>query len=136
MKEIEELSFPENVRYADDHEWARKVDGEKVRVGISDYAQDQLGDIVFVEMPEVGATFAKGQECGTLESVKAVAEIYSPVSGEVTAVNGALEESPGLVNQAPYTEGWILEVRINNPSDWDELMTRDAYLEMLKGIEK
>jgi glycine cleavage system H protein len=136
MKEIDELSFPESVRYADDHEWAQKVDAEKMRIGISDYAQDQLGDIVFVDMPEVGATFAKGQECGTLESVKAVAEIYAPVSGEVIAVNEALEESPGLVNQAPYTEGWIIEVRPNNPSDWDALMARDAYLEMLKGIEK
>jgi glycine cleavage system H protein len=136
MKEIEELSFPESVRYADDHEWAQKLNAEKMRVGISDYAQDQLGNIVFVEMPEVGAIFVKGQECGTLESVKAVAEMYAPISGEVIAVNEALEESPGLVNQAPYTEGWILEVRPNNPSDWDELMTRDAYLEMLKGIEK
>ena len=136
MKEIHELSFPENLRYADDHEWAQQVDGEMVRVGISDYAQAQLGDIVFVEVPELGATFVKGQECGTLESVKAVAEIYAPMGGEVTAVNGSLEESPGLVNQAPYAEGWIFEVRPNNRSDWDELMTRDAYLEMLKGIEK
>jgi glycine cleavage system H protein len=136
MKEIDELSFPESLRYADDHEWAQKIDGEKMRVGISDYAQDQLGDIVFVEMPEVGAIFAKGQECGTLESIKAVAEIYAPVSGEVTAVNEALEESPGLVNQAPYTEGWILEVRPSNPADWDELMTREVYLEMLKGMER
>jgi glycine cleavage system H protein len=136
MKEIEELSLPENVRYADDHEWAQKVDGDTMRVGISDYAQDQLGDIVFVEMPELGATFARGQECGTLESIKAVAELYAPVSGEVIAVNEALEESPELVNQAPYTEGWILEVRSNNPSEWDELMTMDTYLEMLKGVEK
>jgi len=136
MKEIDELSFPENVRYADDHEWAMKLDPQRTRVGISDYAQDQLGDIVFVEMPEVGATFAKGEECGTLESVKAVAEMYAPVSGEVVAVNQALEDSPGLVNQAPYTDGWILELRPNNPAEWDELMPRDAYLEMLKGIEK
>jgi glycine cleavage system H protein len=136
MKEIDELSFPENVRYAEDHEWAQKLGPERTRVGISDYAQDQLGDIVFVEMPEVGATFAKGEECGTLESVKAVAEMYAPVSGEVVAVNQVLEDSPGLVNQAPYTDGWILEVRPNNPAEWDELMARDAYLEMLKGIEK
>jgi glycine cleavage system H protein len=136
MKEINELSLPENVRYADDHEWAQKLEGEKIRVGISDYAQDQLGDIVFVEMPEVGATFAKGEECGTLESVKAVAEMYLPMGGEVIAVNQALEDSPGLVNEAPYTDGWILEVQSTNPAEWDELMTRDAYVEMLKGLQK
>ena len=135
MKEIDELSFPEDVRYAEDHEWAQKVDGEKMRVGISDYAQDQLGDIVFVEMPEVGASFEKGQECGTLESVKAVAEMYLPVGGEIIAVNKALEDSPGQINASPYTEGWILEVRPTDPSQWETLMTREAYLEMLRGIE-
>jgi glycine cleavage system H protein len=135
MKEIDELSFPEDVRYAEDHEWAQKVDGGKMRVGISDYAQDQLGDIVFVEMPEVGASFEKGQECGTLESVKAVAEMYLPVSGEIIAVNKALEDSPGQINASPYTEGWILEVRPTDPSQWETLMSREAYLEMLRGIE-
>lgn len=135
MKEIDDLTFPENVRYAEDHEWAQPVDGGKVRVGISDYAQDQLGDIVFVEMPEVGAVFEKGQVCGTLESVKAVAEMYIPVSGEILAVNEALEDSPGLVNESPYSDGWILEVKASNPSEWETLMTRKAYLEMLKGIE-
>ena len=83
MKEINELEVREDVRYSDDHEWAQKLDGKKVRVGISDYAQDQLGDIVFVEVPEVGASFKKGEEVGTLESVKAVAEIIHPVSGKV-----------------------------------------------------
>ena len=135
MKEISELKLPEDVRYSDDHEWAKKVDGGKVRVGISDYAQDQLGDIVFVEVPEVGSTFAKGEEVGTLESVKAVAQVFIPVGGKVVAVNGALEESPQLVNQAPYGDGWIVEVTPSNPSEWDGLMTRDAYLEMLKGLE-
>jgi glycine cleavage system H protein len=136
MKEIDELSFPEDVHYAEDHEWALKVDGEKMRVGISDYAQDQLGDIVFVEMPEVGASFEKGQECGTLESVKAVAEMYLPVGGEIIAVNKALEDSPGQINESPYTDGWILEVKPTDPSQWETLMTREAYLEMLRGIEK
>jgi glycine cleavage system H protein len=136
MKEIDELSFPEDLHYAEDHEWAQKLDGERVRVGISDYAQDQLGDIVFVDMPEVGTIFGKGQECGTLESVKAVAEMYLPVSGEVVAVNEALEDLPGLVNEAPYTDGWILEVRPSDLSEWEALMPREAYLEMLKGIEK
>lgn len=134
MKEIDQLGFPEEVRYAEDHEWAQQADGGKIRVGISDYAQDQLGDIVFVEMPEVGTVFEKGQVCGTLESVKAVAEMYIPLSGEVLAVNEALEDSPGLVNESPYTNGWILEVKATKPSEWDSLMTREAYLEMLKGI--
>lgn len=136
MKELEELSFPEDVRYAEDHEWAQKSDGEKVRVGISDYAQDQLGDIVFIEMPEVGTVFEKGQVCGTLESVKAVAEMYIPLSGEILAFNEALEDSPGLVNESPYSDGWILEVKPSNPSEWETLMIREAYLEMLKGIER
>jgi len=136
MREISELNLPEDVRYTDDHEWAKNLGGEKFRVGITDYAQDQLGDIVFVEVPEVGSTFAKGEEFGTLESVKAVAPVYLPVSGEVVAVNAALEESPQLVNQAPYGEGWIVEVTAANPSEWDGLMARDAYLEMLKGLEK
>jgi glycine cleavage system H protein len=134
MKEISELLLPDDVRYSDDHEWARMVDEGRVRVGISDYAQNQLGDIVFVEMPEVGVAFARGEECGTLESVKAVAQVLIPVGGEVVAVNGSLEESPQLVNQDPYHDGWILEVVPSDPSDWDGLMTRDAYLEMLKGL--
>jgi len=135
MKELGELSFPEEVRYSEDHEYARQVGGEKVRVGISDYAQDQLGDIVFVEMPEVGAVFQKGQVCGTLESVKAVAELYIPMSGEVIAINEALEDSPGLVNESPYSDGWILELTPANAAEWEALMTQEAYLEMLKGHE-
>ena len=136
MKEISELSLPEDVRYTEDHEWAKRLGGEKVRVGITDYAQDQLGDIVFVDVPEVGSTFARGEEFGTLESVKAVAPVYLPVSGEIVEVNETLEESPQLVNQAPYEEGWIVEVTASDPSEWDGLMARDAYLEMLKGLQK
>jgi len=135
MKEIEELSFPEDVRYTRDHEWAKKLEGSKALVGITDYAQDQLGDIVFVEAPEVGSAFKKGEEFGTLESVKAVAPVYMPLSGKILAVNGALEESPGLVNEAPYTDGWLLEVEAADFSELDGLMDRDAYLEMLKGLE-
>lgn len=136
MKEINELSLPGDVRYTKDHEWAKKLDGVKFRVGITDYAQDQLGDIVFVEVPEVGSTFSKGEEFGTLESVKAVAPVYLPVSGEIAAVNEALEDSPQLVNQAPYNDGWIVEVTATNPSEWDELKARDAYHEMLKGLQE
>jgi len=134
LKEISELNLPDDVRYAEDHEWARP-EGDKVKVGINDYAQDQLGDIVFVELPQVGDTFKKDEEFGTVESVKAVSELYMPVGGEILAVNTVLEESPELVNESPYKDGWMLEVKPNNPDDWDALMTREIYLEMLKGVE-
>lgn len=134
MKEISELILPDDVRYAEDHEWARP-EGEKVRVGIDDYAQDQLGDVVFVELPQVGDTFAKDEEFGTVESVKAVSELYMPIGGEILAVNTALEESPELVNSDPYDGGWMIDVMPNNPDDWDTLMTKDDYIESLKGEE-
>lgn len=132
MKEISELILPDDVRYADDHEWARPENGV-VRIGISDYAQDQLGDIVFVELPEAGAIFEKGQEFGTIESVKVVSEMYMPVSGEIMAVNENLEETPELINQDPYNEGWIVEVKPADTSEIDDLMTKDEYLSMLEG---
>lgn len=132
MKEIDALNLPENVRYSNDHEWV-EAGKDTVKVGISDYAQDQLGDIVFVELPEVGASFEKGDEFGTVESVKAVSELYMPVSGKVVAVNPALEDAPELVNKSPYTEGWIIEVNLSDPSQVDELLSSTAYLEMLKG---
>jgi len=132
MKELNELSFPDDVRYAESHEWARS-EGDRVKVGITDYAQDQLGDIVFVELPEVGETFDKGEEFGTVESVKAVSELYLPVAGEVVAVNASLEESPEKVNNTPYGDGWMIEVKADNPSELDGLMSKEAYLETLKG---
>jgi len=134
MKEISELELPEDVRYAEDHEWARP-EGEKIRVGISDYAQDQLGDVVFVELPQEGESFAKGDEFGSVESVKAVSELYMPVGGEILATNKLLEESPELVNKSPYQDGWMIEIKPNNQSELDSLMDRDAYLEMLKGLK-
>jgi glycine cleavage system H protein len=133
MKEISELNLPEDVRYADDHEWAR-LDGEKVRIGIDDYAQDQLGDIVFVELPNVGDTFAKGDEFGTVESVKAVAELFIPVGGEVLAVNTELEEAPELVNTAPYEAGWMIEIKPSDPAEMDSLMDKPAYLKLLQDL--
>ena len=121
MKEITELELPDDLRYADDHEWA-KSEGEQLRVGVSDYAQDQLGDIVFVELPQPGSTFSKGEEFGTVESVKAVAELYMPVGGEIVTVNKALEDSPELLNKSPYQEGWIIQVKPSDPSELDALM--------------
>ena len=135
MKEISELILVDDVRYAEDHEWVR-VEGDAVRVGISDYAQDQLGDITFVELPEVGDVFDKGDEFGTLESTKAVSELYAPVGGEVTAVNSALEDSPDLVNKSPYKDGWMIELRPADPDEIQELMNREAYLEYLESQEE
>jgi glycine cleavage system H protein len=132
MKELSELNFPDDVRYAESHEWARS-EGDRIKAGISDYAQDQLGDIVFVELPEKGETFGKGEAFGTVESVKAVSELYMPVGGEVMAVNAALEESPEKVNNAPYSDGWMIEIKPQNPSELDALLTTAAYLETLKG---
>ena len=134
MKEISELNLPDDMRYTEDHEWAR-LEGESVRIGISDYAQDQLGDIVFVELPQVGDTYEKGKEFGTVESVKAVAELYMPIGGEVLATNTVLEDSPDLLNENPYNDGWMIEIKPSDPTEFDELMAKDAYIEMLKGLE-
>ena len=134
MKELNELSLPDDLRYTEDHEWTRS-EGGKIVAGISDYAQDQLGDIVYVELPQVGARFQKGEEFGTVESVKAVSELYMPIAGEILAVNTALEDAPGLVNEKPYEDGWMLEIKPSDPSEFETLMTRDAYFELLKGIE-
>lgn len=131
MKEISELNFPANLSYSNDHEWAQKT-GETVKIGVSDYAQDQMGDIVFVEMPEVGDTFEKGDEFGTLESVKAVSEAFIPLGGEVVAVNDALEDAPELVNEDPYAS-WIIEIRPSDESEFNELLSRDDYMKLLQG---
>ena len=132
MKELNELNFPAEALYTESHEWAR-AEGDQVKVGISDYAQDQLGDIVFVELPEVGETFGKGEEFGTVESVKAVSELYMPVAGEIVAVNSSLEDAPEKVNNTPYGDGWMIEIKPEDPSSIDELLNHDAYLEKLKG---
>jgi glycine cleavage system H protein len=130
MKELHELHLPDIVRYAEDHEWAT-MSGDTVKIGVSDYAQDQLGDIVYVEMPEPGETFARGETFGTLESVKAVSELYMPMAGEVVAVNEALADGPELINEDPYA-GWIIEIRPSDPTEYDRLMSAQAYLAMLE----
>jgi len=132
MKAISELNLPEDVRYTHDHEWAKK-NGDVVRMGISDYAQDQLGDIVFVELPEVGSSFDKGEEFGTVESVKAVSELYMPIGGEVTAINDALADAPELVNSDPYDGGWMMEIKTSDPAELEALKSKADYLEILKG---
>lgn len=132
MTEIRKLILPEDARYTNDHEWTRK-EGYIMRIGISDYAQAQLGDIVFVELPRVGDTFGQNEEFGLLEAVKAISELYMPVGGEIIAVNNALKNAPNLVNSDSYSDGWILDVNPNDPAEFDALMEKNAYLEMLKG---
>ncbi len=132
MKEIEDLTFPEDVKYTQDHEWSKLANG-RVTIGLSDFAQDQLGEIVFVELPQVGDTFDKGDEFGSVESVKAVSEIYIPISGEVVEINGALEDAPELINQDCYQGGWIIRVKPEDLSQLDDLMDKAAYIDMLKG---
>ena len=131
-KEIDELNLPESIRYAEDHEWAR-IDGEKVVVGLDDYAQDQLGDIVFVELPQVGDSFNQKEVFATVESVKAVSECYLPVGGEIVSVNGELEDAPELVNNDPYGQGWFVEVKPKDLSEMDILMTNEQCRRALKG---
>ncbi len=123
------MNIPEELRYSPDHEWVR-VEGTRVRVGITDYAQDALGDIVFVDLPGVGSTVEAGGQLGELESTKSVSEIYAPVAGTVTAVNGALAEGPERINQDPYGEGWICELELSADADAGSLLDAAAYGEL------
>ena len=131
MKELNELNLPDDVRYTEDHEWAQKT-GKTVKIGVSDYAQDQLGDIVFVEFPEIGDVFEKGEEFGSLESVKAVSELFMPIGGEVVATNEALEDAPELINEECY-DNWIVEIKPSDVAELKELMSAEEYIDMLKG---
>jgi glycine cleavage system H protein len=126
-KAIGDLVFPDDVRYTDDHEWAGQ-EGENVKVGITDYAQDQLGDIVFVELPEVGSSYAAGEEFGTLESVKAVSELYMPIGGEIVGINEELTDAPERVNSDPYGGGWMILIKPGDAADFKALKDRSAYL--------
>lgn len=113
-------------RYTKDHEWIR-VDGEEGLMGITSYAAEQLGDVVFVELPEVGKSFKQGDEMAVVESVKAASEVYAPVSGEIVAVNDALEDEPGKVNEAPDSEGWFVKIKVADKGELETLMDDDAY---------
>ena len=115
-----------DLRYSEDHEWVR-VEGDVAVIGISDYAQDQLGDVVFVELPEPGRTVTQGEEAAVVESVKAASEVYSPVSGEVVEVNEPLADDPGLVNREPTGGGWFLKVRMSDPGEVEALLDEAAY---------
>jgi glycine cleavage system H protein len=120
-------------RYTKDHEYIR-VEGDAGIVGISDYAQGQLGDVVFVELPSVGKSLSKGDEAAVVESVKAASEVYAPVSGEVVEVNSELEASPGTVNEDPAGRGWFMKIRLTNEGELDGLMTEEQYQEFVKSI--
>ncbi|KAF5935972.1 hypothetical protein HYC85_027101 [Camellia sinensis] len=119
-------SVVKNMKYADSHEWL-KVEGDSAVVGITDHAQDHLGDVVYVELPEVGTAVAKGSSFGAVESVKATSDIYSPVSGKVVEVNKELNNSPGLVNASPYENGWIIKVEMSSTDELKSLMDSDQY---------
>jgi glycine cleavage system H protein len=120
------MAYPDDLRYSREHEWVR-ADGETATIGITNFAADELGDIVFVELPEVGATISQFGTFGVVESVKAVSDLYAPISGEVTDVNDALRESPELLNSDPYGEGWIARIALSDTSELDALMDAEAY---------
>ena len=122
-----------DLKYSKEHEWVR-VEGDVAVVGISDYAQAQLGDVVFVELPEIGRQMAKDSEAAVVESVKAASEVYAPVSGEVVEVNDTLSDEPEMVNSAPTGDGWFIKIRISDPSELDGLMDEAAYLAFVKGL--
>jgi glycine cleavage system H protein len=125
------MEIPENLRYTKDHEWL-SLDGEEATVGITDYAQGELGDIVYLELPETGTVVTQGSSFGTIEAVKAAADLYAPVSGEILAVNGMLEDAPEIINQTPYGSGWIIKVRVTEPEEIDTLMTAKQYRNLIE----
>ena len=122
--------IPAELRYVATHEWARAEDDGTITVGITDHAQESLGDVVYVELPEVDATINAGDEAGVVESVKAASDIYAPVSGTVVAVNGDLEDAPEKVNEAPYGDGWFFRLRPTDPGELDELLDAEGYSEV------
>lgn len=122
-----------SMKYTQDHEWV-SVDGDVATIGISDYAQKQLGDVVFVEVPQVGTDLSKGDDLAVVESVKAASEVYAPISGEVIEVNEDLEETPSLVNESAVGDGWFAKIKMSDASDLDEMMDEDAYKSFIEGL--
>lgn len=125
-------NVPENLHYSKDHEWVR-VEGDMALVGITDYAQNSLGDVVYVELPKIGDDFSANESFGSVESVKAVSEMFTPVSGEVVEVNETLGDEPEKVNADPYGEGWMVKIRMSNPGEVDSLLTAAEYEDFTKG---
>jgi glycine cleavage system H protein len=127
---LAEESYPDELRYHAEHDWAR-MEGDEATFGITWYAQDALGEVVFYEPPEVGSQAGRGQAYAEVESVKAVSDVYAPLSGEIVAVNGTVAERPELINEDPYGEGWLVRVKLSDPSESDELMDAEAYRRLL-----
>jgi glycine cleavage system H protein len=129
------MEFPEDLKYTKEHEWLL-MEGTTAIVGITDYAQDRLGDVVYVELPAVGDKVSKEDAFGVVESVKAVSDIYAPVSGKVLEVNDDLPDNPNMINEDPYGDGWLIKVEMNDPEEVDELMTADEYKEYIAEEEE
>jgi glycine cleavage system H protein len=120
------MKVPADLRYTKEHEWVR-VKGQEAEVGITDFAQGELGDVVFVELPAVGARLAQMKSFGTIDAVKTVSDLFAPISGEVAAINTELKENPALINQSPYEKGWMVRITIQNPAELDQLLSAEAY---------
>lgn len=128
------MNIDTSARYMDTHEWARK-EGDAIIIGITDYAQSTLSDIVYIELPEVGDTLAKGDQFGVVESVKAAADVYIPMSGEVIEINATLEDTPEMVNEDAFGKGWLICIKPNNPAEWESLLTPEAYAKVVEEEE-
>lgn len=128
---MSDLEYPSDLRYTAEHEWVRAAEGDVVRIGITSFAQDALGDVVYVSLPAVGDSVTAGDACGEVESTKSVSDLYAPLAGEVTAVNDALDASPELVNSDPYGEGWMYELRPSDVTAVDALLDVEAYQQQL-----
>jgi glycine cleavage system H protein len=124
------MNVPAELKYTKDHEWA-KIEGDVAIVGITDYAQSELGDIMYVELPSVGTTVEAGKPFGTIEAVKAASDLYAPLSGEVIEVNDSLNDSPETVNNDPYGDGWMVKIKLSNPDEANELLTKEQYEELI-----
>ncbi len=125
------MNLPEDIKYTEDHEWG-KLENDILTIGITDFAQSELGDIIFVEFPELNTKVSVKDSIGTLEAVKTVADIYSPISGEIVELNDQLEDTPELINEDPYNKGWILKIKINDKNDYNSLLTNDEYQNLIK----
>ncbi|MBI5374857.1 MAG: glycine cleavage system protein GcvH [Candidatus Schekmanbacteria bacterium] len=130
------MGFPDELKYTKEHEWARVMNGNEVRIGITDYAQKELGDIVFIDIPSAGTEVEQGNAFGVIESVKAVSDLYSPVTGKISSVNEKLQDAPELVNNDPYGEGWMLSVEMSDSSQLNSLMDTAAYTAYVEEVKK
>ncbi|MCM5703419.1 glycine cleavage system protein GcvH [Larsenimonas salina] len=124
--------IPENLKYSDSHEWILDHNDGTVTLGITDHAQDALGDVVFVELPELGQALVSGEEFGVIESVKAASDLYAPLSGEVVAINESLEDAPESINESPYEDAWLIKVQLEDPSELEKLLDATAYQQLLE----